>query len=95
MLFRSRRASPFYAVRMVAGTLVSVGGIKVNGNLQVIAEGTTDPIPGLYAVGAEASGIYGDTYPLTVPGNISGFSYTSGWLAADHAASQIAESVAV
>jgi len=87
---RSIEQAPFYAVRMVAGTLVSVGGIKVNGNLQVIADGTTDAIPGLYAVGAEASGIYGDTYPLTVPGNISGFSYTSGWLAADHAASQIA-----
>lgn len=81
---------PYFAVKMVAGTLVSVGGIKVNGSFQVLGEGTTAPIPGLYAVGAEASGIYGDTYPLTVPGNISGFSYTSGWLAADHAAAQIA-----
>ncbi|MBU4214228.1 MAG: succinate dehydrogenase, partial [Actinobacteria bacterium] len=59
----------------------------------VIADGTADPIPGLYAVGAEASGLYGDTYPLTVPGNISGFSYTSGWLAADNAGQAIAANV--
>lgn len=86
---------PYYAVRMVAGTLVSVGGIKVNGSFQVVGEGTDAPIPGLYAVGAEASGIYGDTYPLTVPGNISGFSYTSGWLAADHASAQIVKEAAL
>ncbi|MCG2801237.1 MAG: FAD-binding protein [Cellulomonas sp.] len=85
--------APFYAVKMVAGILVSVVGIKINWKFQVIADGTADPIPGLYAVGAEASGLYGDTYPLTVPGNISGFSYTSGWLAADNAGQAIAANV--
>lgn len=81
---------PFYAVTMTAGTLVSLGGITVNGNLQVMNAATDEPIPGLYAVGADASGLWGDTYPLDIPGAISGFSYTSGWVAADHAAKVIA-----
>lgn len=82
---------PFYAVTMISGTLITLGGIAVNGNLQVLAADTSQPIPGLYAIGAEASGLWGDTYPLDIPGAISGFSYTSGWVAADHAAKMIAE----
>jgi fumarate reductase flavoprotein subunit len=76
---------PFYAVTMTPGNLISLGGIAVNGNLQVIAADTRKPIPGLYCVGSEAAGLWGDSYPLDVPGTVSGFSYTSGWVAADHA----------
>jgi fumarate reductase flavoprotein subunit len=49
---------PYYAVRMVAGTLVSVGGIKVNGSFQVVGEGTDAPITGVtsFVIG---SGWYG------------------------------------
>lgn len=87
---RPVRQAPFYAVTMIVGTLVSLGGIKVNGNLQVISAGTGEPVPGLYAIGADASGLWGDSYPLDIPGAISGFAYTSGWVAADHAGRAIA-----
>ena len=47
---------------------------------------TTEAIPGLYAVGNEASGLYGDTYNLDVPGTANGFAHASGRMAARHIA---------
>jgi fumarate reductase flavoprotein subunit len=82
--------APFYAIRMEPGVLVSIGGIKVNGNLQVIGQ-TGEPIPGLYAVGVDAGGMYGDAYTLQIPGTSCGFSLTGGWLAANHAGAMIKE----
>ena len=64
---RPVRTAPFYAIEMTGSVLVSCGGIRVNGNLQVVGKDDA-PIPGLYAVGMEASGLYGDTYNLDVPG---------------------------
>ena len=40
------------------------------------------PIKGLYAVGNEASGLFGDTYNLDCPGTANGFAHTSGRIAA-------------
>ena len=57
--------------------LVSCGGIRVNGNLQVTDKGYK-PIPGLYAVGMDASGLYGDTYNLDVPGTANEFGHRIG-----------------
>lgn len=76
--------APFYAVNMAPSVLVSCGGIRVNGNLQV-TDKDYKPIPGLYAVGMEASGLYGDTYNLDCPGTANGFAHTSGRVAARHA----------
>ncbi len=76
-------AAPFYAINMAASVLVSCGGIRVNGNLQVVDRDYT-PIPGLYAVGMEASGLFGDTYNLDVPGTANGFSHASGRVAGRH-----------
>lgn len=79
---------PFYAIKMETGIMVSMGGIKINENMQVIsADGK--PVPGLYSVGCDAGGLFGESYILTVPGSANGFALTSGWLAADHAAAQI------
>lgn len=75
---------PFYAIRMAASVLTSVGGIRVNGNMQVTDE-NYEPIPGLYAVGNDASGLYGDAYNLDCPGTASGFAHASGRRAARHA----------
>lgn len=75
---------PFYAIRMAASILTTIGGIRVNGNMQVTDE-NYDPIPGLYATGNDASGLYGDTYNLDVPGTASGFAHASGRKAARHA----------
>ncbi|NLW08151.1 MAG: FAD-dependent oxidoreductase [Clostridia bacterium] len=81
---RPVRKAPFYAVNMAPSVLVSCGGIRVNGNLQV-TDRDYKPIPGLYAVGMEASGLYGDTYNLDCPGTANGFAHTSGRVAARHA----------
>ena len=80
---RPVRKAPFYAINMAPSVLVSVGGIRVNGNLQV-TDKQYKPIPGLYAVGLEASGLYGDTYNLDVPGTANGFAHASGRVAARH-----------
>ncbi len=81
---RPVRKAPFYCIRQAPSILVSCGGIRINDNFQV-ADKNYEPIPGLYAVGMEASGLYGDTYNLDCPGTANGFAHTSGRLAARHA----------
>lgn len=81
---RPVRKATFYAINMAPSVLVSCGGIRVNGNLQV-TDKDYNSIPGLYAVGMEASGLYGDTYNLDCPGTANGFAHTSGRVAARHA----------
>ena len=75
---------PFYAIRIAPDILVSCGGIRVNGDMQV-TDSHYVPIPGLYAVGMEASGLYGDCYSINCPGTANGFAHTSGRIAARHA----------
>jgi fumarate reductase flavoprotein subunit len=77
-------SGPFFAIKMEPGIMITMGGIKINDNMQVISE-SGEPIPGLYSVGCDAGGLFGDSYILTVPGSANGFALTSGWLAADHA----------
>lgn len=81
---RPIRTAPFVAIRKAAGINVSSGGLRVNGDMQCTDENYR-PIPGLYAVGNEASGLYGDTYNLDCPGTANGFAHTSGRIAARHA----------
>lgn len=79
---------PFYALKMEAGILVTTGGIDIDEYMRVI-DAKGEPIVGLYAVGCEAGGLYGESYCMTVNGASAGFALTSGWLAADHAAELI------
>ncbi len=85
---------PFYAIKMEPGIMVTMGGIKINDEMQVISE-AGEPIPGLYSVGCDAGGLFGDSYILTVPGSANGFALTSGWLAADHIAATLGKPAAV
>ncbi|MDR2253523.1 MAG: FAD-dependent oxidoreductase [Bifidobacteriaceae bacterium] len=81
---RPVKTAPFYAIEMRAAILVSVGALRVNGDLQVIGV-DAKPIEGLYAVGMDAGGLFGDTYNLDVPGTANGFAHASGRVAARHA----------
>lgn len=74
---------PFYAVRVVAGSLGTFAGLKVNAQAQVLdAQGAT--IPGLYAGGNDMDSLMAGHYPA---GGITlGPAMTFGWLAAHHAA---------
>lgn len=91
---RAVKKAPFYAINMTGSVLVSCGGIRVNGNMQVVNR-EYEPIPGLYAAGMEASGLFGDTYNLDVPGTANGFAHTSGRVAARHVAETLKASVSV
>lgn len=52
---------PFYAVRIVAGSLGTFAGLRTDGAARVL--GAKGPIPGLFAVGNDMSSIMGGNYP--------------------------------
>ena len=75
---------PFYVVRGKLNTLTSLNGVKVTANLQVVDK-DSHVIPGLYAIGHDAGGMYGDSYDLKVgEGTASSFAVTSGRMAVNH-----------
>ena len=77
--------APFYAIKSVATTLGTLGGVKVNERLQAVNK-QEEPIPGLYVVGNDAGGMYGDSYDLLIAGSTIGFAVNSGRIAGEHAA---------
>jgi fumarate reductase flavoprotein subunit len=71
----------FYAVRARTVFLGTMGGIKVNGRMEVIDKKDV-VIPGLYAGGFDAGGMYGDSYPIkSSSGLASSFALSSGRIA--------------
>jgi fumarate reductase flavoprotein subunit len=62
-----------------------MGGIKINDKTEVIDK-KERVIPGLYAAGLDAGGMYGDSYPMrTSSGLASAFALNSGRLAGKNA----------
>ena len=58
-----------------------MGGIKVNEKLEVLDKKDA-AIPGLYAGGFDAGGMYGDSYPIKVSSGLaSAFALNSGRIA--------------
>ena len=74
----------FYAMRCVTMTLGTLGGTKINHNTEVLDKGE-NIIPGLYAVGNDASGMYGDSYNIYLSGGTLGFAVNSGRIAGENA----------
>jgi len=74
---------PFYAVKVLPGSLGTFAGLKVNASAQVLdAQGR--PIAGLYAGGNDMNSLMGGCYPS---GGITlGPAMTFGFIAANHAA---------
>lgn len=79
------KQGPYYAIKFVARNLGTLGGIRINQNIEAINQ-DGHPIPGLYAAGADAGGMYGQAY-VDFEGGTLGFAYTSGRLAGINAAS--------
>ncbi|NLM97450.1 MAG: FAD-dependent oxidoreductase [Halanaerobiaceae bacterium] len=79
---------PYYAFKVVPTNLCTLGGIRVNSDLQVVRNDPDSykPIPNLYAAGADAGGLYSDHYVLLEGGAMS-WAYNSGRLAGASAAS--------
>ncbi len=74
--------APFYAVKIVAGSLGTFAGLKTDADARVL-DVEDRPIEGLYAVGADMSSIMGGRYPA---GGITlGPAMTFGYIAAHHA----------
>jgi succinate dehydrogenase/fumarate reductase flavoprotein subunit len=74
--------APFYAVRVVPGSLGTFAGLDTNEHAQVIGPNGAC-IEGLYACGNDMSSLFGGHYPS---GGITlGPAMTYGWLAALHA----------
>jgi len=85
---RMVKKAPFYAVKAYPTALGTLGGAKVTKDMQVInEEGAV--IPGLYAVGNDAGGMYGDSYDLLMAGSTIGFAVNTGRMAAENAAEYI------
>ena len=71
--------APLYALGVTPGITLTLGGLKVNADAQVI-DRRGIPMPGLYAVGADGGGIYNEKYG----GGLS-LGLVFGCLAAQHA----------
>ena len=62
---------PFYAAKIGPGLLGVCGGIEIDENFQVVNP-DFEPIPGLYAIGNCAGGMYAYDYPINIQGNSHG-----------------------
>lgn len=71
------KKGPFYAMRAKVVSLSTLGGVRVNENMQAL-DTHYKTIPGLYVVGNDASGFYSaPSYP-PYQGLALGFAYNSG-----------------
>ena len=72
---------PYYAAKMGAALLVTLGGLKINTKMQVL-DNDYQPIPGLYAAGNVSGGLFFNDYPENIPGlthaRASTFGYHAG-----------------
>lgn len=81
------KKGPFYAIHEVTRSIGALGGIVVNENLQALND-DDKPVDGLYAVGNDATGMYGNSY-VELEGGTLGFGFTSGMLAGENAAKAV------
>lgn len=79
---------PFFAIKMETGIMISMGAIKIDDHMRCLDK-DGHPIPGLYSVGCDAGGLWGESYSLPIPGSANGFALTSGWLTADDIAERV------
>jgi fumarate reductase flavoprotein subunit len=75
---------PFYAFKCFCDFCGTNGGIKINEKTEVL-DREDQVIPGLYAAGNDAGGMYGDSYDMIAAGSACGFALVSGCLAGENA----------
>lgn len=81
---RPVRTPQLYALKCFPDFLGTHGGIKINERTEVL-DGSDKVIPGLYAVGNDAGGIFGDSYDINASGIGSSFAINSGRIAGENA----------
>ncbi len=78
-----------YAVKITPSVFLgTLGGIEINQNCEVLDE-KGKAITGLYAAGAETSGVYGNSY-VYFEGGTLGYAYNSGRIAGTSASEYVA-----
>lgn len=82
--------APYYAAKVRPGGYGTVGGIRINENCEA-CDSEFEPVPGLYAAGADACNIYDDSYMFLLPGNSMGFAVNTGRIAGMSAAEYVEE----
>ena len=82
-LLHAVKTPSYYAVKLTLQILTTLGGIKINEHTQVI-DANNEIIPGLFAVGNCAGGMYGDSYELETSGGAFGFAVNSGRIAGEN-----------
>lgn len=78
------QTAPFYLCGMICGILNTCGGVRVSEGLEAMGNDYL-VIPGLYVVGNDAGGCYGDQYNHLDSGWASSFAFWSGREAARQA----------
>jgi fumarate reductase flavoprotein subunit len=81
---RTISTPPFYATKLTPRHLGTLGGVRINEKTEAVNE-NGETIPGLYVVGTDAGGMYGDSYDLLLGGGTAGFAVNSGRIAAESA----------
>jgi fumarate reductase flavoprotein subunit len=78
------KTAPYYVAELLPTMFTTIGGLRVDEYFRVTnTEGK--PIPGLYALGNDASSIYGHDYDVGImSGSQQGWSATGGRLTAEH-----------
>jgi fumarate reductase flavoprotein subunit len=84
------RAAKFYDIRGYASATGTIGGIKINHKTEALDK-DFKAIPGLYVVGNDAGGFYGDSYEATSSGGTMGFAINTGRIAGENALKFIAK----
>ena len=79
---RPIRDAKFYAIKSSYHIFTTLGGIRINPETAVLGSGH-DVIPGLYATGNCASGLYGEDYEVFSSGGALGFAIGSGRIAGE------------
>jgi fumarate reductase flavoprotein subunit len=80
---------PYYAIKCQADYTTTIGGIKIDEDMQVVDK-QSNPIPGVYAAGVDTGGWEPDTYCAVLAGSTFGFALNSGRIAGENAAGFIA-----
>ena len=79
---------PFYAMRAKVVSLSTLGGVRVNANMQALDK-NYKPVGGLYAVGNNAYGFYSTPSYPPYQGLALGFAYNSGRIGGMEAAKYV------
>ena len=82
--------APYYCAKICPGGYGTVGGIRINENCEA-CDKDFEPVPGLYAAGADSCNIYDDSYMFLLPGNSMGYAVNTGRIAGMSAAEYVSD----